>query len=189
MANPDSVPACIKALSSTTFVAEVTAPALAILVPLLLRALNDRSMEVQRRTVVVIDNLVKLVRDPKVAAAYLSTLVEGVDKIAKGAAFPEVGISESNIHSNPTNLIPPGSRLCRDGPQHPSQSWCICGRQRTYSTRHLWRNRQCTLGADFLPRSRPQSPRLGTTSLLITHSLTRLSSDARSRPCLCSAVH
>ncbi|KAF7428287.1 hypothetical protein PC9H_007508 [Pleurotus ostreatus] len=90
MANPDSVPACIKALSSTTFVAEVTAPALAILVPLLLRALNDRSMEVQRRTVVVIDNLVKLVRDPKVAAAYLSTLVEGVDKIAKGAAFPEV---------------------------------------------------------------------------------------------------
>ncbi|KAJ3809156.1 P-loop containing nucleoside triphosphate hydrolase protein [Lentinula lateritia] len=90
MANPDSVPACIKALSSTTFVAEVTAPALAVLVPLLIRALNDRSMETQRRTVVVIDNLVKLVRDPKVAAQYLSPLVEGVEKIAKGAAFPEV---------------------------------------------------------------------------------------------------
>lgn len=90
MSNPDNVPACIKALSSTTFVAEVTAPALAVLVPLLLRALNDRSMEVQRRTVVVIDNLVKLVRDQNVAAIYLSPLVEGVDKIAKGAAFPEV---------------------------------------------------------------------------------------------------
>src|SRR6267154_984932 len=50
MSNPDAAPACIKALSSTTFVAEVTAPALAVLVPLLLRALNDRSMEVQRRT-------------------------------------------------------------------------------------------------------------------------------------------
>jgi elongation factor 3 len=90
MSNPDSVPACIKALSSTTFVAEVTSPALAVLVPLLIRALNDRSMEVQRRTVVVIDNLVKLVRDPNVAAIYLSPLVEGVSKIAKGAAFPEV---------------------------------------------------------------------------------------------------
>ncbi|KAG5648630.1 hypothetical protein DXG03_003241 [Asterophora parasitica] len=90
MSNPDSVPACIKALSSTTFVAEVTAPALAVLVPLLLRALNDRSMEVQRRTVVVIDNLVKLVRDPKVAATYLSPLVDGTQKIATGAAFPEV---------------------------------------------------------------------------------------------------
>lgn len=47
-------------------------------------------MEVQRRTVVVIDNLVKLVRDPNVAATYLSPLVDGVQKIAKGAAFPEV---------------------------------------------------------------------------------------------------
>ncbi|KAJ7594005.1 P-loop containing nucleoside triphosphate hydrolase protein [Mycena floridula] len=92
MSNPDSVAACIKALSSTTFVAEVTAPALAVLVPLLIRALNDRSMEVQRRTVVVIDNLVKLVRDPNVAAIYLSPLVEGTQKIAKGAAFPEVRV-------------------------------------------------------------------------------------------------
>lgn len=92
MSNPDNVPACIKSLSSQTFVAEVTAPALAVLVPLLLRALNDRSMEVQRRTVVVVDNLVKLVRDQNVAAIYLSPLVEGVDKIAKGAAFPEVSL-------------------------------------------------------------------------------------------------
>ncbi|CCM01472.1 uncharacterized protein FIBRA_03526 [Fibroporia radiculosa] len=90
MANPEAVPACIKALSSTTFVAEVTAPALAVLVPLLNRALSDRSMEVQRRTVVVVDNLVKLVREPKIAATYLSPLVDGVEKIAKGAAFPEV---------------------------------------------------------------------------------------------------
>ncbi|TFY73268.1 hypothetical protein EWM64_g10744, partial [Hericium alpestre] len=90
MSDPASVPACIKSLSNTTFVAEVTSPALAVLVPLLTRALNDRSMDVQRRTVVVIDNLVKLVRDPTVAAMYLSPLVDGVEKIAKGAAFPEV---------------------------------------------------------------------------------------------------
>jgi elongation factor 3 len=90
MSDPTSVPLCIKSLSNTTFVAEVTAPALAVLVPLLTRALNDRSMEVQRRAVVVIDNLVKLVRDPVVAATHLGPLVAGVDKIAKGAAFPEV---------------------------------------------------------------------------------------------------
>ncbi|RPD59817.1 hypothetical protein L227DRAFT_575818 [Lentinus tigrinus ALCF2SS1-6] len=90
MSNPDTVPQCIKSLSNTTFVAEVTAPALAVLVPLMIRALNDRSMEVQRRSVVVIDNLVKLVRDPNVAATYLSPLVDGVEKIATGAAFPEV---------------------------------------------------------------------------------------------------
>ena len=90
MSNPSSVPECMKALSSTTFVIEVTAPALAVLVPLLMRALNDRSMEVQRRTVVVIDNLFKLVCDPRVAALHLSILVDGVEKIKDGAAFPEV---------------------------------------------------------------------------------------------------
>ena len=42
----------------------------------------------------VIDNLVKLVRDPNVAARYLNPLVEGVSKIAKGAAFPEVSCRE-----------------------------------------------------------------------------------------------
>jgi elongation factor 3 len=90
MSDPTSVPACIRSLSNTTFVAEVTSPALAVLVPLLTHALNDRSMEVQRRTVIVIDNLVKLVRDPNIAAVYLSPLLDGVEKIAKGTAFPEV---------------------------------------------------------------------------------------------------
>jgi elongation factor 3 len=90
MSNPETVGAAIKALSNTTFVAEVTSPSLAVLVPLLTRALNDRSMEVQRRTVIVIDNLVKLVRDPKVAARYLSGLVDGVNKIVQTASFPEV---------------------------------------------------------------------------------------------------
>lgn len=66
------------------------APALVVLVPLLTRALNDRSVEVQRRAVVVIDNQVKLVRDPVVAATHLGPLVIGVNKIAEGAAFPEV---------------------------------------------------------------------------------------------------
>lgn len=117
MSNPDSVPACVKSLSNTTFVAEVTAPALAVLVPLLIRALNDRSMEVQRRTVVVIDNLVKLVRDPNIAATYLNPLVEGVEKIAKGAAFPEVrGFAETAFNT----LLKAGAS--KDGPPPPQRN-------------------------------------------------------------------
>lgn len=116
MSNPDSVPACIKSLSSTTFVAEVTAPALAVLVPLLLRALNDRSMEVQRRTVVVVENLVKLVRDPNIAATYLNPLVDGVEKIAKGAAFPEVrAFAESCLNV----MLKAGAS--KDGPPPPKR--------------------------------------------------------------------
>lgn len=90
MASPNAVAGTIKGLSSTTFVAEVNAPTLAVLVPLLTRALKERSTDTQRMTCIVIGNLVKLVRDPTVAARYLSTLVPGVQLIAEGAAFPEI---------------------------------------------------------------------------------------------------
>lgn len=90
MASPAAVPNTIKALSSTTFVAEVNAPTLAVLVPLLNRALKERSTDTQRMTCVVIGNLVKLVRDPKVAAQYLGGLFGGVEHLATGAAFPEI---------------------------------------------------------------------------------------------------
>ncbi|WVQ99133.1 hypothetical protein IAU59_006265 [Kwoniella sp. CBS 9459] len=90
MASPAAVPGTIKGLSSTTFVAEVNAPTLAVMVPLLTRALKERSTDTQRMTCIVIGNLVKLVRDPTVAARYLGGLFGGVEQIAKGAAFPEI---------------------------------------------------------------------------------------------------
>ncbi|KAK0569483.1 [NU+] prion formation protein 1 [Tilletia horrida] len=90
MARPDSVPECIKKLSGTTFVADVTGPALAVMVPLLARALNERSQTVQRQTVIVIDNLCKLVRDPHQASRFLPALTPGVERIEQGASFPEV---------------------------------------------------------------------------------------------------
>ncbi|WFD23742.1 [NU+] prion formation protein 1 [Malassezia equina] len=90
MARPDSVPDCIKKLSSITFVAEVTGPALAVMVPLLSRALNERSQTVQRQSVIIVDNLCKLVRDPHTAALYLPALLPSVERIEAGASFPEV---------------------------------------------------------------------------------------------------
>jgi elongation factor 3 len=90
MQSPTAVPGTIKGLSSTTFVAEVNAPTLAVLVPLLGRALKERSTDTQRMTCIVIGNLVKLVREPDVAARYLSGLVSGVEQLATGAAFPEI---------------------------------------------------------------------------------------------------
>lgn len=51
---------------------------------------------------IVIDNLVKLVRDPQVAANHLSVLVDGVEKIMKSAAFPEVS-SQPVINPTPAH--------------------------------------------------------------------------------------
>ncbi|CAO3608342.1 unnamed protein product [Cunninghamella blakesleeana] len=90
MGDPTHVAATIEKLAGTTFVAEVNGPTLAIMVPLLVRALNERSTLLIRQTVIIVDNLCKLVKDPRTAAQFLPQLYPGVDHQAEGAAFPEI---------------------------------------------------------------------------------------------------
>jgi elongation factor 3 len=92
MGNPTRVPETIEKLAQTTFVAEVNGPTLAIMVPLLTRALNERSTTVLRQTVVITDNLCKLVRDPRTAAQFLPQLYPGIERQADTAAFPEIRV-------------------------------------------------------------------------------------------------
>lgn len=63
-ASPDQLTECIRLLSNTTFVQDVTMPALAILVPILVRSLNERSADILRRAVIIVDNVFKMVKDP-----------------------------------------------------------------------------------------------------------------------------
>lgn len=94
MENPSSetLQKAIHALSQTTFVAIVTSPVLALLTPLLERSLNTptTSQEVLRQTVVVVENLTKLVHDPVEARTFLPKLKPGVQGVKSRAALPEV---------------------------------------------------------------------------------------------------
>ncbi|KAK4048102.1 [NU+] prion formation protein 1 [Microbotryomycetes sp. JL201] len=90
MADPTTVPAAIKRLSSTVWVREVDSPTLAVVAPLLTRALGERGTTVQRQTVVLITNLFKLVRSPDLAAQHAAAVSPGIDRIIEGAAFPEI---------------------------------------------------------------------------------------------------
>ncbi len=82
----------IHALSQTTFVAIVTSPVLALLTPLLERSLNTptTAQEVLRQTVVVVENLTKLVHDPIEARTFLPKLLPGVQGVIDRASLPEV---------------------------------------------------------------------------------------------------
>ncbi|OJD35253.1 elongation factor 3 [Diplodia corticola] len=90
--SPASTQKAIHALSMTTFVAVVTAPVLALLTPLLERSLNNPStnQEVLRQTVVVVENLTKLVHDPVEARNFLPKLKPGVQAVKDRASLPEV---------------------------------------------------------------------------------------------------
>ncbi|POR34232.1 [NU+] prion formation protein 1 [Tolypocladium paradoxum] len=82
----------IHALSQTTFVAVVTSPVLALLTPFLERSLNspNTAQEVLRQTVVIVENLTKLVHDPIEARTFLPKLTPGVKGVCDRASLPEV---------------------------------------------------------------------------------------------------
>ncbi|CCU75268.1 mRNA-nucleus export ATPase (Elf1)/ABC Transporter [Blumeria hordei DH14] len=94
MQNPstETLQKAIHALSQTTFVAIVTSPVLALLTPLLERSLNTptTAQEVLRQTVVVVENLTKLVHDPVEARTFLPKLKPGVKGVKDRASLPEV---------------------------------------------------------------------------------------------------
>jgi elongation factor 3 len=82
----------IHALSMTTFVAVVDSPVLALLTPFVERSLNTptTSQEVLRQTVVIVENLTKLVHDPIEARTFLPKLQPGVKSVVNRASLPEV---------------------------------------------------------------------------------------------------
>ncbi|KAH7037289.1 prion formation protein [Microdochium trichocladiopsis] len=87
-----SLQKAIHALSQTTFVAIVTSPVLGLLTPFLERSLNNPStnQEVLRQTVVITENLTKLVHDPIEARTFLPKLQPGVKSVVDRASLPEV---------------------------------------------------------------------------------------------------
>ena len=90
--SPQTLQKAIHALSQTTFVAIVTSPVLALLTPFLERSLNTptTAQEVLRQTVVIVENLTKLVHDPIEARTFLPKLMPGVRAVAERASLPEV---------------------------------------------------------------------------------------------------
>lgn len=90
--DPQKVPESVKSLSSVTFVAEVTEPALSLLVPILNRSLSlsSSSQEQLRQTVIVIENLTRLVNNHFEIESFIPQLLPGVEKVVKTASLPEV---------------------------------------------------------------------------------------------------
>ncbi|GBF90643.1 elongation factor EF-3 [Raphidocelis subcapitata] len=89
VARPEEVSDVVVKLSATTFVQAIEAPALAVMVPLLVRGLRE-STAIQRKCCVIITNMAKLVNSPLDAAHFLPALVPGVEKVARAAADPEL---------------------------------------------------------------------------------------------------
>lgn len=100
IARPETeVPDCVYKLAATTFVTQVEAPTLSIMVPLLIRGLAERKPAILRQTAVIIDNMCKLVENPADAHQFLPKLVPGLERVIEIAADPELRSVASNARA------------------------------------------------------------------------------------------
>ncbi|ORX40245.1 P-loop containing nucleoside triphosphate hydrolase protein [Kockovaella imperatae] len=88
--NPiEEVPKTITLLAATTFVAEVTAPTISLIAPLLIRGLDERATPIKRKVCVIADNMSKLVNSEYTVRPFLPQLLPRLIKTGETIADPE----------------------------------------------------------------------------------------------------
>jgi elongation factor 3 len=89
---PKEVPEIMHKLAGVTFVQSVESPALAMVVPLLLRGLREKSIATKRQSAVIINNMSKLVDNPLDAAPFLPLLLPACNKMPSPLPIPKRGM-------------------------------------------------------------------------------------------------
>mmetsp|Transcript_46693 Transcript_46693/g.106563 ORF Transcript_46693/g.106563 Transcript_46693/m.106563 type:complete len:1075 (-) Transcript_46693:124-3348(-) len=87
--NPEEVGETVHALSSTVFVQSVDSPALAITVPILLRGCQEKKTEIKRKVAVIVDNMSKLIDQPREAKPFLPSLMPEIKRLGDEMSDPE----------------------------------------------------------------------------------------------------
>merc|ERR1719210_3158304 len=85
----DSTHACVEKLAGCIFVQNVEAPALAAMLPVLSRGLNDKVEEVKRTCCLIVDNMCKVVEDPAAVLPIMPRLEPLVTAAFEKMANPE----------------------------------------------------------------------------------------------------
>jgi len=80
---------CVEKLAGCIFVQNVEAPALAVMLPVLSRGLNDKSEEVKRTCCQIVDNMCKVVEDPAAVLPIMPKLEPLVRAATEKIADPE----------------------------------------------------------------------------------------------------
>ena len=98
--NPDNIPKAIEKLAGCVFVQNVEFPALAVILPILEKGLKNPITENKRKSCVIIDNMCKLVNDPKEIYPLLPNLLPLINKCVESISNPEArNIAEKTLHT------------------------------------------------------------------------------------------
>merc|ERR1719428_1672386 len=86
---PATIGETVEKLAGFVFVQPVETPALAVITPIVLRGLKDRKEPTKRRACVIIDNMMKLVPDPREVLPFLPLLLPVLEKAQGEISDPE----------------------------------------------------------------------------------------------------
>ena len=112
----------VSELMGTTFVVPVDAPTLAILCPILARALKEKLAIHKRAACVVISNMSKLVETPDAVAPFGSLLVPELHKVSKNVQFQEIRDEALKALDNLTKALDASqgtTRCCSSATKRP----------------------------------------------------------------------
>ncbi|KAK9839773.1 hypothetical protein WJX81_000473 [Elliptochloris bilobata] len=146
---PAEVPDIVGKLSATTFVQTIEAPALAVMVPLLVKALRERNSVVKRKASIIINNMSKLVLNPADAAPFLPRLLPEVKKVSEDAADPELrevarqahaSLLHVKGHASTADLLSAGIEDEAAVKKHEGEELCNCEFSLAYGGRILLKN-------------------------------------------------
>merc|ERR1719420_2001707 len=95
-----NVPECVEELAGCIFVQNVEAPALAVITPVLVRGLNERTEATKRRCCVIVDNMCKLIDDPREGTPLMAEVRDLVLKATEAISDPDAReMAEKTHHS------------------------------------------------------------------------------------------
>ena len=97
--------AAIDRLYSTTFVNDVDTASLSIIVPILMRSSQERNSVFKRRSAVIIDNMCKLVNDPKDALLFYPVMNPFLEKLIDEVQYEEIRNVSTNALNNIKRLV------------------------------------------------------------------------------------
>ena len=105
ISKPSETNKAVSELMSTTFVASVDAATLAILCPVLARALKERLAIHKRAACIVIKNMSRLVESPTAVAPFGPLLVPELKKVAENVQFEEIRDNALEALNNLTKAL------------------------------------------------------------------------------------
>merc|ERR1719420_1349233 len=109
-----NVPECVEELAGCIFVQNVEAPALAVITPVLVRGLNERSEQTKRRCCVIIDNMCKLIDDAREGTPLMAEVRSLVHKCTESISDPDARAMAEKADQSIAKLANAGTYVEQD---------------------------------------------------------------------------